>query len=170
MHDHANPSPTIPTPDTAIVHYVLEGLFPPGHTLAFNPTLETLSLLRSDGTDLRLVAEQHFGSVEACVLRSLLDSYPHYCPYELLHASFASSASFVSPATDLAVTRSRKRLQAALDDGTWEEEMRPVRNCLSRVRIKLRPLGIHVRSIFETGCLLMPKRQEQQETTLSAVS
>ena len=39
--------------------------------------------------------------------------------------------------------------------------MRPLRNYLSRVRIKLNALQIDVRSIFKTGYLLRPYTQGQ---------
>jgi len=40
--------------------------------------------------------------------------------------------------------------------------MRPLRNILSRTRLKLHELSIDVKSILETGCLLMPVRRNQQ--------
>jgi hypothetical protein len=52
------------------------------------------------------------------------------------------------------VARARQRLQEALDYGTWDHEMRPVRNVLSRARLKLKSFGIDVLSILETGYML----------------
>jgi len=79
-----------------------------------------------------------------------LQMYPHYCPYEVLLASF--NCGNTSEAT---VDRFRLRLQEAQFAGVWDYEMRPVRNILSRTRFKLRDFGIEISSILETGYLLI---------------
>lgn len=137
--------------------YPLPGLLPDGALLVYNPTLATLVCLRCDQDAPRLLAEQQFSPNEACLLRPLLASYPDYCAYEVLHASFYSPPD--SPLFDLrdpTVARSRKRLEAMRKQGRWDEDMRPLRNALSRVRLKLHTLSIDVKSILDTGCLLMP--------------
>jgi hypothetical protein len=53
------------------------------------------------------------------------------------------------------IARARERLQEALEYGTWDHEMRPVRNVLSRTRLKLKDFGMDVLSILETGYMLM---------------
>jgi hypothetical protein len=78
-----------------------------------------------------------------------LDSYPYYCPYEVLFASF-----YNGDVTEMIVARCRQRLQNSLEIGTWDQEMRPVRNVLSRTRLKLRTFGVNITSILETGCIL----------------
>ncbi|MGB8346637.1 MAG: hypothetical protein WCD86_17250 [Ktedonobacteraceae bacterium] len=174
MNEQVHASLAAPEPSERIVHYVLSPLLPAGHTLAFNPALGTLSLLIYEQDEPRLVAEQQFTPSEVCVLRPLLVSYPHHCPYEVLHASFNSSPDTpVVDLTDKVVARSRKRLEMALDRGTWEDEMRPVRNVLSRTRLKLNQMHIDVKSILETGCILMPRRRGQklrQEARIYAIS
>ena len=174
MNEQVLASLAAPEPCEQIVHYVLSPLLPAGHTLAFNPALGTLALLIYEQEEPRLVAEQQFTPSEVCVLRPLLVSYPHHCPYEVLHASFNSSPDEpVIDLTDKVVARSRKRLEMALDRGTWEEEMRPVRNVLSRTRLKLNQMHIDVKSILETGCILMPRRRGQklrQEARIYAIS
>lgn len=139
--------------------YPLPGLLPEGALLVFNPTLATLVCLDYDHDQdaPRLLAEQQFSPNEACLLRPLLASYPDYCAYEVLHASFYSPPD--SPLFDLrdpVVAHSRKRLEAMRKQGRWDEDMRPLRNALSRVRLKLHMLSIDVKSILDTGCLLMP--------------
>lgn len=145
--------------------YPLSGLLPEGALLVFNPTLATLSCLDYDQEQQtpRLLAEQQFTPMEVCLLRPLLAAYPDYCAYEVLHASFYGPPD--SPLLDLtnpAVARSRKQLEAMRQQGTWQDEMRPLRNLLSRIRLKLHLLSIDVKSILETGCLLMPLRSRQQ--------
>lgn len=139
--------------------YPLSGLLPEGALLVYNPTLGTLAYLDYDQEQKlpRLLGEQQFSPMEVCLLRPLLASYPDYCAYEVLHASFYGPAD--SPLLDLrdpAVAHSRKRLEAVRKQGRWQEEMRPLRNILSRTRLKLHELSIDVKSILDTGCLLIP--------------
>ena len=83
------------------------------------------------------------------VLLPLLDSFPFYSPYEVLFAHFYSD-----DVTEHVITRTRKQLQKAQEEGTWDTEMRSVRTTLSRARLKLRMLGLNISSILETGYIL----------------
>lgn len=138
--------------DEEIVHFSLEDLLPVGHSLALNTSLGTLSQIACglDKPYPRMIAEQQFTASELCVLLPLLRSYPHYCPYEVMLASFNSGK-----VTEAAVERARERLQEAQSMGIWDQEMRPVRNVLSRTRLKMRTFGIEISSILETGYVLM---------------
>jgi hypothetical protein len=133
----------------SILHYSLQDALPAGRTLALNVELGTLSYISSGEDVPKLLAQQQFTASELSILLPLLDSYPYYCPYEVLYASF-----YNGEVTEMIVGRCRQRLQHALEVGTWDQEMRPVRNVLSRTRIKLRSLGVNVTSILETGCIL----------------
>lgn len=133
-----------------VLHFSLQGLLPTGHTLALNTTLGTLSLLICKQDRPHMLTEQQFTTSEICVLMPLLESYPYYCPYEVLLASFTSGR-----VTETTVARCRKRLQEAQEAGVWDQEMRPVRNVLSRTRLKSRTFGIEISSILETGYILM---------------
>lgn len=148
--------------DEFICHFEMAGLLPEGQTLALNTRLGTLALLTSDPatTHPTLLAEQQFSSSEMSVLVPLLQSYPHYCPYEVLLASFNSGNT-----TEASVERFRLRLQEAQFAGVWDYEMRPVRNILSRTRFKLREFGIEISSILETGYILiyLPMRARGHE-------
>lgn len=146
-----------PEADEQIVHYVLSPLLPDGHTLALNPSLGTLSLLLRDSDGPRLVAQQQFTDSEMCILKPLVESYPYFCPYDMLLASFTSLR-----ATGEEVARSRERLQEAQEAGVWDQEMRPVRNVLSRTRLKLNAMHIDIKSILETGYVLMPVRRREK--------
>ncbi len=146
-------------PDEDILHFSLEGLLPVGHTLALNVSLGTLSCL-SYSPDMafpRMHGEQQFTSSELCVLTPLLNSYPHYCPYEVLLASFNNGH-----VTEATIERCRQRLHEAQLAGIWDQEMRPVRNVLSRTRLKIRSFGIEISSILETGYILMVLSERKQ--------
>src|SRR5260370_1089984 len=115
-----------------IIHYPLKGLLPSGHMFALNMVLGTLSHLSHDSDGALLLAEQQFTTSEICVLKPLLESYPHFCPYEVLLASFNSGN-----VTEQAVDRCRERLLEAQEAGVLAQEMRPLRNSLSRTPPKL---------------------------------
>jgi hypothetical protein len=138
--------------DVDIAHFEMSGLLPAGQILALNARLGTLALLIKDPSTSHptLLAEQQFSSSEMSVLVPLLTSYPHYCPYEVLLASFNTGNT-----TEASIERSRLRLQEAQFAGVWDYEMRPVRNILSRTRFKLRDFGIEPSSILETGYILI---------------
>jgi len=135
-----------------ILHYSLEELLPESQTLALNVLLGTLSLIATDPQRPypRMVAEQQFTGSELSLLLPLLHSHPHYCPYEVLLASFNHRI-----VTETTVERCRKRLHEAELEGIWDQEMRPVRNVLSRTRMKMRSFNIEIASILETGYVLM---------------
>ena len=138
--------------DEEILHYSLEELLPAGQTLALNVLLGTLSLIAYD-IEMpypRMMAEQQFTLSELSLLLPLLNSHPHYCPYEVLLASFNHRT--VSDAT---IERCRRQLHEAQLEGVWDQEMRPVRNVLSRTRLKMRTFRIEIASILETGYVLM---------------
>lgn len=148
--------------DEAIMHFELANLLPEGQTLAFNTRLGTLALLAQDADSSHpaLLTEQQFNSSEVSVLLPLLQNHPHYCPYEVMLASFNTGNT-----SDVSVERYRLRLQEAQFAGVWDYEMRPVRNILSRARFKLRDFGIEISSILETGYILisLPMRKIQRE-------
>jgi hypothetical protein len=134
-----------------ILYFCLQDALPEGHTLALNTNLGTLSYLHTiENKWPRMLVQQQFTNSEMSLLRPLLEHYPHYCPHEVMFANFYNGT--VSEKT---ITRARQRLQEALDYGTWDHEMRPVRNVLSRTRLKLKDFGLDVLSILETGYMLM---------------
>jgi len=153
-----------------IRHFSLQDALPTGYKLALNMELGTLSYLSMGNDGPQLVAQQQFTASEMSILLPLLDSYPYYCPYEVLYASFYNGS-----VNDIVVARCRQRLQMAQDIGTWDQEMRPVRNVLSRTRLKLRTFGLTVSSILETGCILRgtpttPSVQSTRQATIHGKS
>jgi len=150
------PGPLELAPDE-IVHFSLQGLLPSGHILALNTSLGTLSQLSHNTDGPRLIAEQQFTNSEICILKPLLESHPHFCPYEVLLASFNSTN-----VTESTIARCRQRLHEAQKQGVWDQEMRPVRNVLSRTRLKMHSFRLDIFSILETGYVLMPKSRYRQ--------
>lgn len=152
----------VPQTDEAIMHFELADLLPAEQALALNTRLGTLALLSNNSAAAypTLLVEQQFSGSEMSMLIPLLQSYPHYCPYEVLLASFNCGNT-----TDANVERYRLRLQEAQFAGVWDYEMRPVRNILSRTRFKLREFGIEISSILETGYILiyLPMRKTARE-------
>ena len=137
--------------DASILYFSLSDVLPGGHTLALDVNLGTLSYLYIDEDKWpRLLVQRQFSRSEISLLRPLLENYPHYCPHEVIFASF-----YTGTVTEKAVGRARQRLQEALEYDTWDHEMRPVRNVLSRVRSKLKGFGLDILSILETGYILM---------------
>src|SRR5260370_1014835 len=143
----------MPQSDEEILHYTLAELLPEGHTLAMNVLLGTLSLIANDSNlpHPRMVAEQQFTLSELSLLLPLLNAHPHYCPYEVLLASF--NHRMITEAT---IERCRKRLQDAQDEGVWDQEMRPVRNVLSRTRLKIRGVEVAIPAILTPAYVLIP--------------
>ena len=133
-----------------VLHFSLQGLLPPGHTLALNTSLGTLSHLVCKDDRPQMLMEQQFTSSEIYALLPLLEAYPYYCPYEVLLASFNNGR-----VTEATIARCRQRLLEAQEAGVWVIEMRPVRNVLSRTRLKTRAFGIEISSILESGYILM---------------
>ena len=142
-----------------ILYFSLEGTLPAEHILVLNRQFVTLSYL-SRGVDRpRLVMQQQFTNSELSLLLPLLELFPHYCPYEVMFANFYNGTI-----TDEKVEHCRQLLYKALEEGVWDQQLRPIRNVLSRTRFKLRPFGIDISSILETGYILLvtprPKSEE----------
>jgi hypothetical protein len=130
-------------------HFSLQEELPAGHRLALNPTNGTLSYLVCDGKQVQLVLQQQFTNSELSLLLPLLESYPYYCPYAVMYAHFYNGII-----TEKEITQASRHLQTALVRGTWEQEMKPVRNVLSRTRAKLQHFGYTISSILETGYIV----------------
>jgi hypothetical protein len=125
QQSHATERVPPPPPSRAeegITHYRLKGLVPTYHVFALKASLGTLSLMASDPDGPHLVIEQQFTASELTVLIPVLEAFPHFCPNEVLLASFYGQRT-----TD-EVERYRKRLLTAKMKGSWDQEMRPIRN------------------------------------------
>jgi hypothetical protein len=155
--------PTQFNQEMEIFHFAPPGLIAPEHTLAFNTSLGTLSLLGWQNDHPRLIMEEQFTSREIAVLVPLLRTYPSYCPYEMILACYETGRL-----TEETVFRYRMRLhEAQQQPEVWDMMMRPMRGILSRARLKLRCFGLVVASVSETGYMLrgMAYVPMTQETT-----
>lgn len=139
-----------PQNNEEMLHFSLQGLLPPGHTLALNTTLGTLSDIFVSQDRPQMTVQQQFANSEISVLLPLLKAYPYYCPYETLFASFT-----YGKVTESTIERCRQHLHEALLEGVWDQEMRAMRNVLSRTRFKTRAFGIEISAILETGYILI---------------
>jgi hypothetical protein len=94
-------------------------------------------------------ASTHCSVNEMHMLIPTLESFPHYCPYEVLLAHI--SGQTVNSAS---IECCRYVLQEAQSRGTWQQELRPIRRALSSLCTKLHFFGLEVSNIRERGCSL----------------
>lgn len=127
-----------------IVHFPLTGLLQEGCTVALGLEARALSLLAEGPI---LLNQVQLSDTEILVIKPIFENYPHYCPYEVLLASVMSPA-----VTQSAIANSRLRLQEAQNNGTWTQELRPVRRALSSLRGKLHAFNLEISTIRERGC------------------
>ena len=148
------PPPAEPTlPDDPELRYLsLDGLLPEAHRLAMQPDLGLVASLYVDGDGVPCLRHvQRFTPIEMALVLALVEQYPHYCPYEVLLAHFSSLH-----VSERVIERMRQQAYDARENGEWDILMRPMRNVLSRVRLKLRPFGIKIVSLLELGYALVP--------------
>jgi hypothetical protein len=138
--------------EAPITNFPLDGLLPAGQGLAFHRGLGTLAHLAMQEDRAAVLSNQQFTGAEITLLVPLMDHYPHHCPYEVLWTSFAWDTTEPE-----AVTRARSRLQAALEQGGWDGEMRSVCNAISRTRLKLNTMGPDVPGVFHLGSILVAR-------------
>ena len=135
--------------------FTLEGLLPASHVLAFNRALRTLiHLSREEQVPSPLVrGEQQFSGRECDLLRPLLVYSPLYTPYAVLHVSFYRGFDRLSESL---ITQAQQRLGALRqEEGMWNAELKPIRNVMSRVRLKLREVGLDTVCMLEVGYTLI---------------
>jgi hypothetical protein len=130
-------------------------VLPDGVVFAIYRDLGFAAIVICKGGNAQMRSAQFFPPSEMATLMPLVVSHPDYCPNEYLLASFSGGA------TEEDIEKARIRLLRAKERGEWDMMMLPMRNALSRVRMKLNTLGIDVRSIFETGYLLRPYSEQQ---------
>jgi hypothetical protein len=140
---------------TKISHVSPAGLLPIGQTLVINFETRTISLL-SDGPTL--IVEQQLSTNEMQLFMPVLDSFPHYCPYEILLSYLSTKV-----VTAASIARCRQRLQESQACGRWEQELRPVRRALSSLRNKLYRLDLGISNVRERGCGLISLTAQSPE-------
>ena len=144
----------------AIMHFSLQDSLPAGHILALNASFGTLSYLIADDMGMpHLARQEQFTHTEMSVLLPMLELFPYYCPYEVLYASFYGGGK----ATEEQIVEARDHLDDAMDEGIWDQEMRPVRCALSRTRLKMRTFNVDISSILATGYILLISQPEIED-------
>ncbi len=137
-----------------IQYYVLEGLFPATHVFALNLALGTfLHLYWEEPLPYPLVlGEQQLTERERDLLRPLLAQYPQFAPYEIIHASFHEGYDRLS---EPLITQAQARLDLLREEKLWDADMRPIRNVMARLRLKVREVGLDTVNMLETGYMLI---------------
>jgi hypothetical protein len=127
-------------PEEEQIHLSLAGLLPEHHTLVLNPAKRIVILLynKPDG-EASIVTEHKFSPSSMRVLIPLLQSYPNYCPYEVLLAHLYP----------ISVEDGRTQLQEAR-----EPTMRPLRRAIGTIMAALHPFRLRVCSIRSVGFVL----------------
>lgn len=133
--------------EEAVIYFSLPNLVPGKHRLILHRQLRTLSLISEDEDGPSLLQQGILTDNELQVIVPIFNAFPHYCPYEVLLANIISRATLQST-----VTNCRRRLLEAQRNGTWQQEIRPVRRTLSSLRRKLHPFGLEISTVREKGC------------------
>ena len=102
---------------------------------------------------------------ELLVLLPLLEHSPAYVPHEVLYAHSYTAPEAI---TEARIEECRALLHEALADGSFEVEMRPIRNVISRVRLKLHTVGLDVLSLVEMGYVLCPRTRVRRSKRVGA--
>src|SRR5258708_13047345 len=124
-----------------------------GHVLVLNThpySLSTFVLTQLSAEVHGLVAQEVLTELEMYVLLALLEAYPQYCPYEMLRVAI----------TDEVLSYARTMVYRSAEDKTLNRSMKPIRNVLSRCRLKLHVFGLDIRSIHGEGYILKALRPE----------
>ena len=128
------------------LHFSLPGLLSSDQKLALNLETRTLSLL-ADGPQLMIV--QQFTTNELRIILPILESYPHYCPYEVMLAHLSTTNVTIN-----SIARWQQRLREAQLRGLGHQELRPLRRALTSLRVKLHSFNLEISNIRERGCSL----------------
>lgn len=123
-----------------------------------------MSLLSNDDTGRpSLLAQVAFQETELRVLMALLVYWPDYCPLEEIYASFYANSQ-----DEVAKAAARQRLKRAREIGQWRQELRPIRNALSRTRKKMKAFAsasylFEIIAVFDEGYLLQVRSSASQK-------
>jgi hypothetical protein len=138
----------------SIQYYVLEGLFPATHVFALNLALGTfLHLYWEERLPYPLVlGEQQLTERECDLLRPRLSHSPQFAPYEVIHASYFEGYDRLS---EQLIAQAQEKLDLLREEKLWDVQMRPIRNVMARLRLKIREVGLDTVNMLETGYMLI---------------
>lgn len=121
---------------------------PDNSVLILNSKLGILSLL----SEKDLLQQQLLSPSETALIEVLLESYPQYCPTEILFAIH----------TGQDIENSHQQLLNASKDQTMHEKTKSLRAVLARCRKKLQPFDIEIITMLGKGCILKPLNQKSE--------
>jgi hypothetical protein len=142
-----NTGSTLAPQDEELLHLTFPGLLPGFHVLVVNPHLCVVSLLCLDSSEPSIRKQIVFTSSGMAVLVPLLQSYPTYCPYEVI-------ISHLFPL--LSIEDCRTMIQTAQGDER-ELLLRPLRRAVGNVSHGLYQLGLEACSLRNVGYILNKK-------------
>jgi len=137
-------------PAASSIRYFLRGFLPSDHVLAYNPAQKMLSYLSVEQGQPHLVLEAVLTLLEERVLLPVFEAVPSYCAIEILLANYIYGKT-----DEESLARAHQGLEEAKKAGLWDYTMRPLRNAMSRARLKVSPMGVSLPSILETGYMAM---------------
>jgi hypothetical protein len=124
------------------------------HQLVLNTEQAILSSL----LDGELVEQQRLTDNEMYVVEELLNTYPEYCPSEIL----------ISAMTGQSLEKCQEKVLWAQEEGASDVVMRPIRNLLGYCRLKLHPFGIEIKSLTKVGYVLIPLQRTVRMQAVAA--
>lgn len=130
--------------------FTLPELLPADHVLIINQqsSFDHFIISQLSEQACQLIAQGLFTSQELYVFTALLESYPHYCPYETLLAALS----------DRTVDQARQLVHQALEGRNLDKVLNPLRNLLARCRPRLHDFKIDIASIWSLGYQLVAYR------------
>ena len=99
----------------------------------------------------QLLGSQCLSPGEAFIFHALFNAYPYQTLMEELYAAW-----FFHSLTDASLAKSRDRLRQAQANDALEQELDPIRTIVSRIRLKVRKLGLDIAGIYDVGYQLQP--------------
>jgi hypothetical protein len=141
--------------EDVLLFFSLEGLLPTGQALSVNTACFVLSLVSThEQSDNPILLQEVLTETEMRLILLLLE-LPDCCPQEALRASLFhsysdllaalfSSESVAKAEWQMAIEEQRRHLQRAQRLGTWQKELKPLYNALSKLRTKLHPFGLGI--------------------------
>jgi hypothetical protein len=122
------------------IFVVTQLALPEGQMVIANPRLRTLSLLNLH-LSLPLLTQAHFSVSEWSVLLVLLRTFPHDASYAELYAAISGHER----------SQNSNHVDAMRNDHIPHEAVRPIREIVSGVRLKVRPFGFGIRFDRDLG-------------------
>lgn len=136
----------------AIKHFTFPDVLPDGCVVAVHLERGTVNTMIVEDGHPRIIGEVGLTGSELTSIIPIFESFPHYCPNEALYATY-----YHRQVTEENIAASRKYLQEARENGIYDVEFRPVRDNISRARLKLRTIGIDIGSLLSRGYILVAR-------------